>query len=376
MLILLLLAILFTSSYGYKIVVYVPDWKEIPENTSFEYITHLNYAFGIPDKNGNIIYNKNVLDKLSFICNKYNINLVFSIGGWSGSKYFSKIVKDKKLLNNFIDDLKSINTVYNISGIDLDWEYPSKSDACFGNIFSNNDNIYFSKILKVIKKELNNIEISMAVPINPWTNNKNDIKDLDYINIMVYDVNGAYWSENTGSNSPYNKILEGVENWKKLGINNSQIIIGLPFYGRTFYTKEDPVNPNIINFKQIGDVKGGPSDIPWEDKCFNGDLLDNKVKERNNTMYNTIWSYSELMESFNETKKWKQSWDTISYTPYAYYYRDKYWYYVSYDNVTSIEKKVRYVKNQNLGGVMAWEITQDYNNTLLNTIYKNLNVHY
>lgn len=371
MLIIILFTIIFNFSYGYKCIAYVPDWKEFPNEISLKGITHLNYAFGIPDENGNITYNINALDKLSNICKNNNINLVFSIGGWSGSRYFSNIAKNKNLLKNFTGNLKTIinNKKYNISGIDLDWEYPGKSNACVGNIFSNDDHKNLGGLLKAIKKEFNNIEISMAVPIEPWTNNKDDLKDLNYINIMAYDVNGAYWSDKTGSNSPYKNMVEGIKNWKKLGLNDSQIIIGLPFYGRTFYTNEKPIKPNVNNLKQIGDVKGGPSDTPWEDKCFNKTLLDNKIKENNYKMYNTIWSYSELIDDFKKNKYWIQSWDNEANTPYAYYKNKthNYWYYVSYDNEKSIKHKVKYVKKQNLGGIMAWEITQD-NGDLLKVV--------
>ena len=265
---------------------------------------------------------------------------------------------------------------YNITGIDLDWEYPGSNNACYGNIFSAEDEKNFFNLTKNIKHEINNIEISMAVTTNPWTKNKDHIKYLDYINIMAYDINGAYWSSETGSNSPYDSILEGVENWKKLGLSNEQIIVGLPFYGRAFHAKHKPFIPNVENIIDVGNVKGGPSDELWNDKCFDNKTLGEHAKNNDNKVYNTVWSFSELIVDFNNNKKWIKSQDEKSKTPYAYYEvnddRNKYWYYVSYDDEESIKNKVNYVKKKQLSGVMIWEITQDYNNTLLNTINKYL----
>ena len=51
--------------------------------------------------------------------------------------------------------------------------------------------------------------------------------------------------------------------------------------------------------------------------------------------------------------------------------------FYSYDNERSIKDKCEYVKNNNLGGLMCWDLTQDYVDNegtyvLLNSMYVNL----
>ncbi len=41
---------------------------------------------------------------------------------------------------------------------------------------------------------------------------------------------------------------------------------------------------------------------------------------------------------------------------------------ISYDDPQSIEEKVQFAKKRGMQGVMVWELSQDYNETLLDTI--------
>ncbi|KAI9361619.1 hypothetical protein DFJ73DRAFT_756988 [Zopfochytrium polystomum] len=44
--------------------------------------------------------------------------------------------------------------------------------------------------------------------------------------------------------------------------------------------------------------------------------------------------------------------------------------FISYDDVVSVEKKAQWAKSTGLGGVMAWEVTQDFNGELLDALVK------
>lgn len=46
--------------------------------------------------------------------------------------------------------------------------------------------------------------------------------------------------------------------------------------------------------------------------------------------------------------------------------------FITYDDEGSITAKCNYIKDKELGGVMFWEFHGDYQNKLLETIYRNL----
>jgi chitinase len=50
---------------------------------------------------------------------------VFSVGGWSGSLYFSKLVETDAKRQAFAKDLYDFMVKYGFVGIDLDWEFPN-----------------------------------------------------------------------------------------------------------------------------------------------------------------------------------------------------------------------------------------------------------
>lgn len=366
-----------------NIIVYYPEWKEnvLPiSKIPWNYITHINYAFANVEKNGTVNgYNNVLLNELSQECKKNNVSLFLSIGGWTYSKYFSIVTSNENYSNKFIENIKNITEEYDLDGIDIDWEYPGEQGCSLNNVDSINDTKNLLNFLKNLKNKLNSRKISMAVKVLTWmennerinnkTENIENIKYLDWINIMAYDINGN-WSISTGPNSPFKKgnisvdvssVVDSVNNWKQLGFKNNQINIGIPFYGRSLKALTEPSKSQyqtIIHKIPKGDI----NDKYINDKCNN-----------NITSYNGIWSYDLLIEELNNNKnKWIKRWDNISQSSWAYKREDNYWNYISYDNKKSIKNKINYVKEQNLGGVMIWEITQDYNNTLLNIINEKL----
>lgn len=369
-----------------NIIAYYPDWKTniLPiSNIPWKYITHINYAFANVEKNGTINrYNNVLLNELSQECKKNNVSIFISVGGWSYSRYFSTMVSNSKYRNEFIKNIKNLIDNYKLDGVDIDWEYPGEQGCYLNNVDSINDANNLFILLERLKDKLKHKKISMAVKVLTWIKNNKRIdnkieytKYLDWINIMDYDINGN-WSITTGPNAPIEKgnttvdvssVIDSVNTWKKLGFKNNQINIGIPFYGRSLIALDEPNDNQYKPF--IHEIpKGDNTDELINDKC------NNNIKS-----YNGIWSYNLLVEELNNNN-WIIKWDNKTKTPWLYkeiykVYNNKNitcWKYISYDNEKSIKNKIEYVKKQNLGGLMIWEITQDYNNTLLNAINKYL----
>jgi len=53
-----------------------------------------------------------------------------SVGGWYGSRYFTKMTSSESNMKKFAESCKSLIDTYHVDGIDIDWEYPGRE----GNI--------------------------------------------------------------------------------------------------------------------------------------------------------------------------------------------------------------------------------------------------
>jgi hypothetical protein len=75
-----------------------------------------------------------------------------TIGGWSGSVYFSKLVATPANRTAFAKTLAKLVRDYDLDGIDIDWEYPNNEGA--GNLFAVDDTENLYLMLKELRKDL------------------------------------------------------------------------------------------------------------------------------------------------------------------------------------------------------------------------------
>lgn len=126
-------------------------------------------------------------------CRSNNVIPLLSIGGWSGSVYFSQLVSTAAKRQAFSSAIKSYLTQYSLYGVDLDWEYPGQSGAG-SNVVSPQDSANLLLFLGSLRAALGSSKyITAAVPTSPWVgSNGNPLADvskyarfLNYINLMA-----------------------------------------------------------------------------------------------------------------------------------------------------------------------------------------------
>lgn len=127
----------------------------------------------------------------------------------------------------------------------LDWEYPGRQGAGCNTVDEDNDVDNFLKLLKELRQGVdkqfksNKKEITIAASVSLLKSNVSDFAHvLDRVNVMTYDINGA-WNEQTGPNSPLYapkgsiSFSSAIEGWIKAGIPTNKIAGGIAFYGRS-----------------------------------------------------------------------------------------------------------------------------------------------
>ncbi|KAL7296155.1 hypothetical protein TKK_0010696 [Trichogramma kaykai] len=317
-----------------KVVCYFTDWsiqQFPPQNVDTNLCTHIIYAFVVPDGNGGVSAPKrDVVDGLNSLRLKNpDLKVMIAVGGDNQSHLFSPSVRTPDMIQRFVNNLYNLVKQYGFDGIDLDWEYPSQSDR---------DN--FSQLVRKLKERLDpeNLLLSAAVyPVNLERGKGYNIPEIsryfDFINLMTYDLRGA-WAPATEINAPlYDGASEvtvdgSVRHWMNSGAPAEKLILGIPFYGRTFTT-----NGQSKGVGTPGQGKGRPGPISQTEGILNYNEICSNIK-------NDHWE-----EFFEESQK----------VPYAV--KGNQW--VGYDNARSINEKVNYAQKNGLGGMMVWAIHQD-----------------
>jgi len=265
---------IFKNNNSFPPLPYYPPPK-IPEGVI---TTHDEYAHQINMKN------------LKILKQKYpHLKFIVSIGGWTLSWTFSKIVKDPILRQNLIKSCVDFCLKNNFDGVDIDWEYVGKQGIGYNYVDTTNDTPNFIKFLKELRDEMNSksptkyLEITAATGCDPVVinNYKGTEPYLDYILLMTYDFagswdnyagnfSGLYFDNNSKMNPNFN-VHSSVENAKNIGFNASKICVGIPMYGRGWNTMTiEDINkgmygPSSGAAKTLSGSGGEPGLSSWKD---------------------------------------------------------------------------------------------------------------
>ncbi|UTW62898.1 hypothetical protein KFE98_01705 [bacterium SCSIO 12741] len=293
------------------------------------------------------------------------VKLMASIGGWSMSKHFPDVAADSAKRKKFVEDCQKLINM-GFDGIDIDWEFPG---AFSGMNFtgSNADYANFQTLMTEIRAAIGPNKLLTAA-FNASSVKLNGFNwsalstTMDYFNMMTYDMHGG-WSNKAGHNSPlypYTNEEEAGMSWDSTfkflvsqGVNPSQINMGVAFYGRGVITNGSaqlnaPTVKVSKNISPDGLVMTAADYTNWGP--FDG----------------TPTHYAIKNDSANG---WTYHWDNEAKVPYL----TKGNYFLSYDNVQSVEEKAKYVNTHNIGGVIIWHafgdlvpgtVTQTYSNKL------------
>jgi len=306
---------------NFQIVGFYPYWeqKKFPPCVAInDNINLLYHAFVSVDKNGNLVVPKNFDNKeIIDIAKNKNIKVILSVGGGNTSSYFSSVLNNPLLFQNFADQLVNFIQKNKYNGVDIDWEFPKNS----------NDSLNLNKFVQFLRQSLgNDYIISVDLPYANYTGRYFDIDFLkhfvNYFIVMTYDYAGA-WSHISGYNAPLKSgfcnthdIQKSIEYWLARGVDSKKIFLGIPFYGRAFNADEP-------------------------------------CQEFNQSYAATYRNILSLLKNEN----YQYFWDFMTKTPYLVNKKDKIYY--SFDDSSSINDKIRYAFQMNLGGIAIWEITQD-----------------
>lgn len=271
-----------------------------------------------------------------------------SLGGWTFNDdgntpntrtAFSDMVSTSANRRKFIEHLQNFMQSYGFDGVDIDWEYPAADDR--GGSSADTDN--FVKLLKEMRSSWgSSYGISVTLPSSYWYLQGFDLaamaKHLDWFNFMSYDIHGVWDSKNQYT-GPYirphtnlTEIKEGLDLMWMAGVEPSQVVLGLGWYGRSFTLADSScTKPNGVCEFSGG---GNPG------SCTNsaGTLSIAEIKK--------IQDSGVATESYDSTAAVK--WITWN--------KDQ---WVSFDDGVTMVQKMKAANKLCLGGIMIWAMDMD-----------------
>ncbi|TLS25681.1 hypothetical protein PpBr36_07966 [Pyricularia pennisetigena] len=368
------------DSGAYRSVAYVTNWsiygaKFLPEQIAVDSISHVQYAFADILSNGTVVSSDpwadtqkqfgngtqggggggNSSDAHGLVEQLYKIKqanrkvkTLLSIGGYTWSPKFVPVAADPAKRAVFVSSAVTLMGDWGMDGLDVDWEYPDTNET--------NKNCVL--LLQELRRGLDDysqqhtggqykFSLSMPAPAGPTHYAAFDFKamdaNLDFWSIMAFDFAGS-WDNTTGHQTnvfpgpfPTTKasIDVAVSAYVKGGVSPGKINLGLPLYGRSF-DKTTGLG-RAYTASTTGSLEGQAG----------------------------VWTYKDLPRAgatvlYDDVAKASYSMDNATGQ------------LISYDDLRSVRFKSGYIKENQIGGVMFWESSQDKpgNNSIVRNMAK------
>ncbi|KAI9303931.1 glycoside hydrolase superfamily [Cunninghamella echinulata] len=362
-----------------RLQAYVADW-DIPKTIAWDKLDHILYAFAVPDQSGKLgKFNEKKLQTVVQQAHTNGKDISLSIGGWTGSVFFSSLISTPDNRDKFSTILVNAVRQYDLDGLNLDWEYPNANNGVSCNQKDPNDTENLLQFVILLRKKLNqafpkeNKWITMAVAAKVFNGpDQRPLKQLsphwaqvvDAFYIMAYDLRGQ-WDKFTGANSPMVgqgiTVTNAMEAWHAAGIPRQQLVLGVPFYGYTVRTHAKAKYSTSMNYPLHPSrlqIQGDQYDSAEMEPCANA-----------KPTYSGEYQWRSIVQDgiLNNKAGWHSIWDRTSKTPYSINLRQKK--FLTFDDPASLRIKADFVNKNDLGGIMLWSLEMDDDkNSLLNAI--------
>jgi len=240
---LILLHIFLLNSYAsenadnanaFKVIGYYSGdlFDEPLENLQTDKLTHVIYAFLIPNADGGLVglQKPEQLRELVSQAHEDGAKVFIALGGWSYEgkplqPVFEHAAANDETRKLLIENVCSFVDEYRLDGVELDWEHPNKDTIAD-----------YEKLALELSSALKSKGKGMTAALNgAWSRTQGPeasmvlsdkcLEAFDFINVMAYDINST-------DHSPIWFTETSVDYWLNRGVDAEEIVIGMPLYAR------------------------------------------------------------------------------------------------------------------------------------------------
>jgi chitinase len=226
------------------VVAVYPTWSANQlslESIPWDKFTHITLTFILPNTDASLQTQDmdQIIDPLVKLAHEKNKKVLVSVGGATGyGDAFQKIATDKNLLNKFTQSVNAYVVRHQIDGVDIDWEYWTKQAI---NKQGGNDPVESSllvDLLAALRAKLpKNILMTTDIFAGYWYGEQYlpEIQQyLDYVVLMAYDFTGAWKSSPITHHSDYATFKKSIKFVLDKGFKKEKLLVGFPTYGIEF----------------------------------------------------------------------------------------------------------------------------------------------
>lgn len=220
-----------TPTPTFRVIAYVTG-AIVPEVIPYEKLTHINYAFLIPNADGSFapFSNSWKLKTIVTQAHESGVQVLISVGGWGWDEQFETLAADPALRATFVQNLQAFVVEYGLDGADIDWEYPDPGASAQN----------FLALIQELRQAMPDKLLTTAV-VSYGETAEGVVSEtfplFDFINVMAYD------GPDHGTMAQF---VNGLEYWQGRGVPAEKLVMGVPFYarpGETIYRKIVEANP-------------------------------------------------------------------------------------------------------------------------------------
>ena len=400
-----------------KVVGYFPNYAINSENHAYfsitdlqwDKLTHVQYAFVVADENtyemipsdpvndvenkfeGRKFYHKGQEIKMDptlgyygqfnlmhTMMEKYpDVTVLASTGGWAASRSLWKVTDNEANMRKFAKSAVDFVRKYGFDGIDIDFEYPSETsqsgnpaDFDLSEPRRKNISLRYGQLIKILREEFDAAAkqdgkyywVTSAVTGSSWVlGGQTDASYLDYldfVSVMSYDYHGGWnqYVENQANIYPDPADTETKAmavptlgfDWSykyyRGGVQSEKILMGIPFYTRGW----DNVSGGVNGLHGSSKTPAVGINNIWHDLDANGKEIPAGA--------NPLWHVLNLMNE--EGSHYKKYWDPVGCVPHVW--NDQTRTFLTFEDEQSIQERINYIGDHNLGGCLIWVMHGDY----------------
>jgi len=234
-----------------RVVGYATSWSGTADAIQYSKLTHINYAFLLPNSDGSIqaIDNPAKLQAIVGSGHANGVKVLISVGGWMNGdpSPFVNLSGNGTARANFVNNLVNFVNQYGLDGVDIDWEAPTSATAgSFNNLMNDLANAMHSR-----GKLLTAAVTAFGGGADPIPSSVFGM--VDFLNAMDYDNNNY-------DHSTYASAVTTLDYWSGRGLSLSKVSLGVPFYS----------HPGLYTFAQLLSMGASPNSDTWNGQGYNG----------------------------------------------------------------------------------------------------------